>query len=160
MKFRTVKINSATKVFDFEASSLVEAMGIAPKVAHFGRRRNCQTTNCNMLYLYTISPDGRYLLVTLGAFGQFHIWHNSADLYVKDLHTGELRALKNANSPVQDSYHTWSSNGRWIVFGSRRDDGNYTRPYIDYFDKNGIPYDAEAFKETDHDELHAQVHGE
>ena len=30
----------------------------------------------------------------------------------------------------------------------------------DYFDKNGIPYDAEKFKETDHDELHAQVHGE
>ena len=30
----------------------------------------------------------------------------------------------------------------------------------DYFDRNGIPYDAEQFKETDHDELHAQVHGE
>ena len=30
----------------------------------------------------------------------------------------------------------------------------------DYFDKNNIPYDAEQFKETDHDELHAQVHGE
>ena len=30
----------------------------------------------------------------------------------------------------------------------------------DYFDKNGIPYDAEQFKETDHDELHAAVHGE
>ena len=30
----------------------------------------------------------------------------------------------------------------------------------DYFDKNGIPYNAEDFKETDHDELHAQVHGE
>ena len=30
----------------------------------------------------------------------------------------------------------------------------------DYFDKNGIPYDPEKFKETDHDELHAQVHGE
>ena len=30
----------------------------------------------------------------------------------------------------------------------------------DYFDKNGIPYDAEQFQETDHDELHAQVHGE
>ena len=30
----------------------------------------------------------------------------------------------------------------------------------DYFDKNGIPYDAEKFKETDHEELHAQVHGE
>ena len=30
----------------------------------------------------------------------------------------------------------------------------------DYFDKNGIPYDKEQFKETDHDDLHAQVHGE
>ena len=30
----------------------------------------------------------------------------------------------------------------------------------DYFDRNGIDYDAEQFKETDHDELHAQVHGE
>ena len=30
----------------------------------------------------------------------------------------------------------------------------------DYFDRNGIPYDADKFQETDHDELHAQVHGE
>ena len=30
----------------------------------------------------------------------------------------------------------------------------------DYFDKNNITYDKEKFKETDHDELHAQVHGE
>ena len=30
----------------------------------------------------------------------------------------------------------------------------------DYFDKNGIAYDPEQFKETDHEELHTQVHGE
>ena len=30
----------------------------------------------------------------------------------------------------------------------------------DYFDRNGISYDAEQFQETDHDALHAQVHGE
>ena len=30
----------------------------------------------------------------------------------------------------------------------------------DYFDRNGIPYDPEKFKETDHEALHAQVHGE
>jgi len=30
----------------------------------------------------------------------------------------------------------------------------------DYFDKNNIPYDADKFKEIDHDELHEQVHGE
>ncbi len=30
----------------------------------------------------------------------------------------------------------------------------------DYFDKNNIPYEKEKFVEMDHDELHAQVHGE
>ena len=30
----------------------------------------------------------------------------------------------------------------------------------DYFDKNGIAYDAEQFKETDHEALHNHVHGE
>ena len=30
----------------------------------------------------------------------------------------------------------------------------------DYLDRNNIPYDAEKFKEIDHDELHSQVHGE
>ena len=30
----------------------------------------------------------------------------------------------------------------------------------DYFDKNNIPYDKDRFVELDHDELHAQVHGE
>ena len=30
----------------------------------------------------------------------------------------------------------------------------------DYFEKNNIPYDKEKFQEMDHDELHAQVHGE
>ncbi len=30
----------------------------------------------------------------------------------------------------------------------------------DYFEKNNIPYDKKKFVEMDHDELHAQVHGE
>ena len=84
-----------------------------------------------------VSPDGKYLLFTLGDFGQFHIWHKSSDQYVKNLETGEVYPLKEANSPDVDSYHSWSSNGRWIVFSSRRDDGSYTRPYIAYFDKQG-----------------------
>ncbi|MCD8318312.1 MAG: hypothetical protein LUC45_05485, partial [Paraprevotella sp.] len=29
------------------------------------------------------------------------------------------------------------SHGRWVVFSSRRDDGNYTRPFIAYFGKDG-----------------------
>lgn len=84
-----------------------------------------------------VSPDGKYLLFTLGDFGQFHIWHKSSDQWVKDLTSGEIYPLEEANSNDVDSYHSWSSNGRWIVFSSRRDDGSYTRPYIAYFDKTG-----------------------
>ncbi len=89
-----------------------------------------------------ISPDGRYLLFTQADYGQFHIWHKSADLYVKDLQTGAVYPLTEANSKDVDSYHTWSSNGRWIVFSSRRDDGSFTRPYIAYFDKQGRAHKA------------------
>ena len=36
-----------------------------------------------------------------------------------------------------ESYHSWSSNSRWIVFSSRRIDGLYTRPYFAYIDEEG-----------------------
>ena len=84
-----------------------------------------------------ISPDGRYLMFTLGKSGVFHIWHHDADLWMKDLQTGEVRAMEEINSPDTESYHSWSSNGRWVVFSSRRYDGNYTRPFIAHIDSNG-----------------------
>ncbi len=84
-----------------------------------------------------ISPDGNYLLFSLGDFGTFHIWHTSADLALMDLRTGKLDMMQNVNSDNVESYHTWSSNGRWIIFSSRRDDGSYTRPYIAHFDREG-----------------------
>ena len=80
-----------------------------------------------------ISPDGRYLLFTLGDYGTFHIWHKSSDLYLMDLRTKVVSPLERANSSDVDSYHAWSSNGSWIVFSSRREDGSYTRPYFCYF---------------------------
>ena len=96
-----------------------------------------------------ISPDGRFLLFTMGDYGQFHIWHKSSDLYVKDLQTGEMWKLKKANSSDVDSYHSWSSNGRWIVFSTRRDDGNYTRLYMTYFDKSGKDHKAFMLPQKD-----------
>lgn len=87
-----------------------------------------------------ISPDGRFLLFSLGGYGTFHIWHRDSDLWVMDLESGESRSLTEANSNDADSFHNWSSNGRWIVFTSRRDDGLFSRVYFSYFDREGIAH--------------------
>ena len=84
-----------------------------------------------------ISPDGRYLLFTMGNYGYFHIWHHDADLWMMDLTSGTARPFTEVNSPDTESYHSWSSNGCWIIFSSRRNDGEYTRPFIAHVDKNG-----------------------
>ena len=96
-----------------------------------------------------VSPDGRYLLFTEGKRGQFHIWHPEADLYVKDLQTDSVRLLSNASGEGPDSYHTWSSNGRWIVVATRREEGSYSRVYISYFDPQGKDYKAFVLPQYD-----------
>jgi len=102
-----------------------------------------------------VSNDGKWLLFTLAAHGQFHIWHRSSDIYIKNLQTDEVRKLSNANSSDVDSYHSWSSNGRWIVLSSRREDLSYTRPYICYFDKYGNDY--KPFVLPQEDPLHNKL---
>ena len=83
-----------------------------------------------------ISPDGRYLLFCLSDYGNFSIWHPESDLYLLDLATGKL-SRPEINSNKTESFHSWSSKGKWIVFSSKRGDGLYTRPYISYFDSSG-----------------------
>ena len=84
-----------------------------------------------------ISPDGRWLLFTLGEWGCFHIWHRDADLWMIDLQNGEAKPMDALNSENTESYHSWSSNGRWVVFSSRRNDGVFTRPFIAHGDAQG-----------------------
>lgn len=83
------------------------------------------------------SYDGRFLCYTLSDYGQFSIWHHEADLYLLDLSTGESRPMAEANSPDTESFHNWSTNSRWLVFSSRRDDGLFTRPYFCHVDAKG-----------------------
>ena len=106
-----------------------------------------------------ISQDGRYVLFAEGPWGLFHIWHTSADIQILDLgaidhspltidHSATPDTCQNngqcsmvnvkcLNSPLPESYPSFSSNDRWILFESRRDDGNYTRTYFAYFDRDG-----------------------
>lgn len=87
-----------------------------------------------------LSPDGKYLLYTLAAYGTFPIWHNEADLRMMRLDTGENVDISVWNDKDNtESYHSWSKNGRWVMFSSRRLDGRYTRLFIACLDKNGKP---------------------
>ena len=83
------------------------------------------------------SYDGRFLCYTLSDYGQFSIWHHEADLYLLDLTTGQSRQMTEANSEDTESFHNWSTNSRWLVFSSRRDDGLFTRPYFCHVDASG-----------------------
>ena len=83
------------------------------------------------------SYDGRFLCYTLSDYGQFSIWHHEADLWLLDLATGESRPMRGANSNDTESFHNWSTNSRWLVLSSRRDDGLFTRPYFCHVDAEG-----------------------
>lgn len=94
------------------------------------------SANCSIT-LPRVSPDGRYLLFTMARYGVFHIWHKDADLYMADLEGNRIRPLKEINSREVESYHSWSSGGRWMIFCSRRYDGNHTRLYLTCLNPDG-----------------------
>lgn len=83
-----------------------------------------------------VSPDGKFLVFTLAGYGTFPIWHREADLYMIDLQTCKLKRM-DINSEETESWHEWSSNGRWLIFNSKRLDGRSSRPFFAYFDSHG-----------------------
>lgn len=83
------------------------------------------------------SYDGHYILYTRTDYGYFSVWHPEADLWLLDLRNGSTRPLKEVNSDRAESLHAWSTNSRWILFTSRRDDGLYTRLYLAHIDGQG-----------------------
>ena len=87
-----------------------------------------------------VSPDGKMILYTVADYGTFPIWHPEADLQLMNLQTGAIDKLSIVNSQKSDTYHSWSSNSRWFVFASKRDDGLYGKPYFCYVDKDGKAY--------------------
>lgn len=83
-----------------------------------------------------ISPNGKYMMFCTSDNGYFTIHHPLSDLMLLNLETGQLQDM-GINSPQTDSYHSFSSDGRWFVFSSKRLDGLFTRPFFSYLDDNG-----------------------
>ncbi|MBN1516648.1 PD40 domain-containing protein [Candidatus Sumerlaeota bacterium] len=82
------------------------------------------------------SPDGRFLLFNVSEYSDFPIHQAQCDLYLMAMESGEYRKLA-ISSERNDSWHGWSSNGRWVVLNSKRIDGRFARPFFSYFDENG-----------------------
>ena len=82
------------------------------------------------------SPDGKWMLFCLADNGNFTTFRASSDLYMMDIETGEYRKA-DCNSNQSESHHAWSSNSRWIVFSSKRQDGIHQLPYVSYVDADG-----------------------
>ncbi len=120
--------------------------------AEHSRQRNLQNGSISHP---RVSPDGKRLLYTVSDFGTFPIWHREADLRMIDLETEEIDNLEIVNSDMSDTYHSWSSSGRWFVFASKRDDGLYGKPYFAHVAPDGtvskpfvLPQQAPSFYDT------------
>ena len=83
------------------------------------------------------SYDGRWLMYTESECSNFPVFHPEADLWLMDLKTRETRKLDEVNSPLAESWHNWSSNSRWFVFTSKREDGMYAQLFLASIDSLG-----------------------
>jgi hypothetical protein len=83
-----------------------------------------------------LSPDGRFLLFCMSDYSCFPTFQNNSDLYLMDLQTGRYHKL-DCSSPQPESWHCWSSNGRWLAFSSKRGAVLFNRVYFSYLDSNG-----------------------
>lgn len=97
---------------------------------------NARTTGRSVSFP-RVSPDGAFMLYALSDYGTFSIWHRDADLRMIDLRSGREVETSAVNSPEAESYHSWSSNSRWILFNSRRVDGLYTHVYMAHVSDDG-----------------------
>ncbi len=84
-----------------------------------------------------VSPDGRYLMACISTHGIFPLDQIASDLFLFDFQTGNARHIDELNSQFAESYHSWASSSRWVMFSTRREDGVFTRLYFSHVDDNG-----------------------
>ncbi len=84
-----------------------------------------------------VSPDGRYILFSQMRYGYMPIFYRTSNLLLYDFEREKVITASPWNSIWAEGYHSWSSNSRWVLFSSRRDDNLYSRLYIGYIGEDG-----------------------
>ncbi len=80
-----------------------------------------------------VSPDGKWIVFVRNKNGL--LMRPDSNLYIVPFAGGKERKL-NCNFRVMNSWHSWSPNGRWLVFSSKTP-SLYTQMYLTHIDENG-----------------------
>jgi tetratricopeptide (TPR) repeat protein len=85
-------------------------------------------------YFARFSPDGRWIVFCQSQ--SFMLLQPDSKLYILPAAGGEARLMR-SNTTRMNSWHSWSSNSRWLVFSSKAN-SPYTQLFVTHIDENGI----------------------
>jgi len=84
-------------------------------------------------YFAKYSPDGKWIVFCKA--DSFMLLQPDSKLYIMPAEGGEPREM-NCNTNEMNSWHSWSPNGRWLVFSSKVF-SPYTQLFLTHIDENG-----------------------
>jgi tetratricopeptide (TPR) repeat protein len=84
-------------------------------------------------YFPKYSPDGKWIVFTKSK--SYMLLQADSELWIVPAKGGEARRLT-YNTPRMNSWHSWSSNSRWLVFSSKVN-GPYTQLFLTHIDEHG-----------------------
>jgi tetratricopeptide (TPR) repeat protein len=85
-------------------------------------------------YFPRFSPDGRWIVFCRA--NSFMLLQPDSKLFIMPAAGGEARPLR-CNTTRMNSWHSWSSNGRWLIFSSKAN-SPYTQLFVTHIDENGV----------------------
>ena len=84
-------------------------------------------------YFPKFSPDGKWIVFCKA--DSYMLLQLDSELWIMPAEGGEARRLRH-NTARMNSWHSWSSNSRWLVFSSKAN-GPYTQLFLTHIDDEG-----------------------
>jgi tetratricopeptide (TPR) repeat protein len=85
-------------------------------------------------YFARFSPDGRWIVFCQS--NSFMLLQPDSKLHILPAAGGEARPMR-SNMARMNSWHSWSSNSRWLIFSSKAN-SPYTQLFVAHIDENGV----------------------